>query len=193
VWRSPSSTSQGSDRVSASLDQQFRGLPLPWLIRGFSGDTDRETHSPKQEVGAALVHRPRSEGGLACIVPRCQCECVQDPVGVTLAHSIDQAGRSAVTLIRNWDTCCLGTAPGGLWRSDWLDRDAGRMGGQGPQVSEVAGQDRAAGFGNRYDQRVYCGPGPRCGAQPGRPAGEPDGNALGDVAGPKEAVLRGIT
>ena len=24
------------------------------------------------------------------------------------------AGRSAVTLIRNWDTCCLGTAPSGL-------------------------------------------------------------------------------
>jgi hypothetical protein len=27
---------------------------------------------------------------------------------------VDQGGRSAVTLIRNWDTSCLGTAPSGL-------------------------------------------------------------------------------
>jgi hypothetical protein len=40
--------------------------------------------------------------------------------------------------------------------SDWLDGDAGRMGGESPQVAEVARQDCAAGFGSRHDQRIYC-------------------------------------
>lgn len=55
---------------------------------------------------------------------------------------------------------CVGMSATGRWwwlaGSDGLDGYAGGVFGEGPQVREVPGEDRAAGFGNRDDECVDC-------------------------------------
>jgi hypothetical protein len=42
-----------SSLVYASLDQQFRGLPVPWLIEVSLEEADRQTHGLGEQVGAS--------------------------------------------------------------------------------------------------------------------------------------------
>jgi hypothetical protein len=89
--------SQDQFRVGASLDQQFRGLPLPWLIRGSFGEADRKTRGLAEQVGAPGSCLGDAGQGFGFFglgqgaASRVLCRSAgdprfQDPFGVTLSH-----------------------------------------------------------------------------------------------------------
>ena len=83
--------------IGASLDQQVRGLPLPWLIRGSFEEADRKTRSLGEQVGAPGSYLGDVCQGFSFFGPgqgapsRVSCRGAgdarfQDPLGVTLSH-----------------------------------------------------------------------------------------------------------
>lgn len=64
--------------------------------------------------------------------------------------------------------------------------------GREPQVCQIAGENGPARLGNGCDKRIDRGPCASPDPQPGRPAGERNGNAVSDIAGAQESVFRRV-